>query len=211
MSRVDQLIAEHCPDGVPFEPVAEVFETRTGYTPSKADPANWRAGTVPWFRMDDIRTNGRILFDSLQHVSEKAVKRGGTYPADSIVMSTLATIGEHALIKVPFLANQQLTILSVKPAYAERIDPKFAYYYCFKLGEWCRKNTKTASVPSVDMAGFKRFRFPLPPLEVQREIVEILDQFASLEAELESELDARRRQHEHYRRILLAFAEVPND
>jgi type I restriction enzyme S subunit len=48
------------------------------------------------------------------------------------------------------------------------------------------------------MTGFKKFRFPMPPLEVQREIVRILDQFTQLEAELEAELEARRRQYEHY-------------
>lgn len=55
------------------------------------------------------------------------------------------------------------------------------------------------------MAGFKRFRFPLPPLEVQHEIVRILDLFQSLEAELEAELEKRRQQYAHYRSALLSF------
>ncbi|ERH33416.1 hypothetical protein HMPREF1550_00528 [Actinomyces sp. oral taxon 877 str. F0543] len=46
-----------------------------------------------------------------------------------------------------------------------------------------------------------------PPLEVQREIVRILDQFTALEAELEAELEARRKQYEHYRDRLLSFPE----
>lgn len=46
---------------------------------------------------------------------------------------------------------------------------------------------------------------PVPPLEVQREIVRILDQFTTLEAELEAELEARRTQYGHYRNHLLSY------
>ena len=50
-------------------------------------------------------------------------------------------------------------------------------------------------------------RVPVPPLEVQREIVRILDQFTTLEAELEAELEARQAQYEYYRDRLLSFPE----
>lgn len=46
---------------------------------------------------------------------------------------------------------------------------------------------------------------PLPPLEVQKEIVRILDKFTTLEAELEAELEARKKQYEYYRNQLLSF------
>ena len=49
---------------------------------------------------------------------------------------------------------------------------------------------------------------PVPPLEVQREIVRILDQFTTLEAELEAELEARRTQYEHYRNHLLSYDSI---
>ena len=56
-----------------------------------------------------------------------------------------------------------------------------------------------------------RYRIPIPPLEIQREIVKVLDTFtkleAKLEAELEAELEARRRQYQYYRDALLSFDE----
>ena len=61
MSRLEELIAELCPDGVEYKPLSEIFQTRNGYTPSKGNKAFWENGTVPWFRMEDIRENGRIL------------------------------------------------------------------------------------------------------------------------------------------------------
>lgn len=206
MSRIDALIAELCSEGVAFIPVKDLFETRSGYTPSRSDASNWIDGTVPWFRMEDIRENGRVLAHSIQRIPESAVKGGRLFPANSIIVATSATIGEHALITVPFLSNQRFTALWLKPQFTSRFDMKFVFYYCFVLDEWCCNNVTTSSFASVDMVGFKRFRFPVPPLEVQREIARVLDTFTELEAELEAELKARRRQYEHYRDSLLRLS-----
>ena len=207
MRRIDELIAELCPEGVEFKEIQELFVTKNGYTPSTTNKAYWTDGTVPWFRMEDIRENGRILSESMQQITEEAVKGGRLFPANSIIVATSATIGEHALIRVPHLANQRFTSLALKPGFAKQFDMKFAFYYCFVLNDWCRNNTTTSSFASVDMNGFKRFRFPIPPLEVQREIVKVLDTFTQLEAELEAELEARRRQYQYYRDALLSFDE----
>jgi type I restriction enzyme S subunit len=51
------------------------------------------------------------------------------------------------------------------------------------------------------------WKIPIPPLEVQREIVRILDQFTKLEAELEAELEVRRRQYDHVRQELLTLSQ----
>ena len=198
MSRIDDLIAEHCPDGVRYIEAAQLFHLRNGYTPSKSNASFWSDGTIPWFRMEDIRANGGVLDRALQQIPEAAVKGGKLFPANSLLVATSATIGEHALVTVPHLSNQRFTSLSIKSEYADQVDMKFMYYYGFVLDEWCRNNTTTSSFASVDMTGFKKFRFPMPPLEVQREIVRVLDQFTQLEAELEAELEARRRQYEHY-------------
>ena len=198
MSRIDELIAEHCPDGVRYVEAAQLFHLRNGYTPSKSNASFWSEGTIPWFRMEDIRANGGVLDRALQQIPEAAVKGGKLFPANSLLVATSATIGEHALVTVPHLSNQRFTSLSIKSEYADQVDMKFMYYYGFVLDEWCRNNTTTSSFASVDMTGFKKFRFPVPPLEVQREIVRVLDTFTALEAELEAELEARRRQYEHY-------------
>lgn len=207
MSRIEELIQQLCPDGVKYVELQQVFDTRNGYTPPKSDTSLWVDGKIPWFRMEDIRENGAVLHDSIQHISDAAVKGGRLFPANSIIMATSATIGEHALITVPHLSNQRFTSLALKPEYADAFDMKFVFYYCFLLDAWCRANTTTSSFASVDMAGFKKFRFPLVPLEVQLEIVRILDSFTDLhtklEAELKAELAARGSQYAHYRQVIL--------
>ena len=194
MSKLDKMITKLCPDGVEYKTISELFNTRNGYTPSKAKKEYWINGTIPWFRMEDIRENGRILSKATQYVSESAVK-GSPFPANSIIVATSATIGEHALIKVPSLANQRFTYLMLKDEYKAYIDIMFIYYYCFKLDEYCKACLNHGNFASVDMRKFAKFKFPVPPLEVQREIVRVLDSFTLLTAELTAELTARKKQY----------------
>lgn len=206
MSRLDDLIREYCPDGVEYKTLSEIFDTRNGYTPSKSNKENWTNGEIPWFVMEDIRKSGNILSNSIHHVSKQGVK-GNLFPENSIIVATSATIGEHALITVPSLANQRFTYLMLKEEFKEQFDIKFLYYYCYKLDEWCLNHLNQGSFASVDMKQFVKFTFPLPALPVQREIVRILDEFTLLSAELSAELAARKKQYEYYRDELLTFGD----
>lgn len=208
MSHIEGLISHHCPDGVEFIALQELFNTRNGYTPSRKNPAYWENGTIPWFRLADIRGGDRILTEAIENVSPSAVKKSGLFPAGTIIISTLATIGEHALMEVPGLCNQQLTALTLREKYADLFNIKFLFYYTFLLADWCKKNTMNSSFASVDMKQFKRFKFPVPPLEVQDEIVRVLDSFTNLEANLQTELEARRQQYEYYRASLFDSAKL---
>jgi len=197
---------------VSFRELQEVFDIKNGYTPSKKNYDYWNNGTIPWFRMEDIRKNGRVLNDSIQHVTPEAVKGGRLFPANSLIIATTATIGEHALITADSLANQQFTFLTQKVNRAVELDMKFMFYYGYILGEWCKKNINAASFASVDMKKFRKFRIPIPPLKIQQEIVSILDKFDALVNDLSigipAEIAARRKQYEYYRDKLLTFKEA---
>ena len=193
---------------VEWKPLGEVFETRNGYTPLKANKEFWEKGTIPWFRMEDIRMNGGVLKDAIQHITPKAIKGKGLFEAGTIIMATTATIGEHALLIADSLANQRFTNFKVRKSLENKLLPKFVYYYFFSIDEWCKQNVNVSSFPSVDMERLKKQSFPLPPLSVQQRIVEILDKFTELETELETELDCRKRQYEYYRNKLLSYEEM---
>ena len=193
---------------VEWKTLNEIFHLKNGYTPSKGVKEYWENGSIPWFRMEDIRENGRVLNTELQKVSESAVKGGKLFPANSIIIATSATIGEHALITIPFLANQRFTVLSLKPEYIDKFNIYFLYHYCFTLDDWCQKNTTMSSFASVDMNGFRKFPIPIPPLSVQTEIVKILDALTALTSELTSELILRQKHYEYYREKLLSEEEL---
>ena len=208
MGYIDNLLRRR---KVEWKTLGEVFDIRNGYTPSKKNKDYWTDGTIPWFRMEDLRLNGGILDDALQHITPQAIRGKGLFKANSIIMATTATIGEHALLIADSLANQQFTNFSIRKSLSDTLLPKFVYYYFFVLDEWCKQNVKIGNFPSVEIDRLKKQPFPLPPLDVQVEIARILDRFTALEAELEAELEARQKQYEYYRDLLLTFDKTRTD
>ena len=168
-----------------------LFDFGNGYTPSKAIANYWVNGTIPWFRMEDIRLNGRILSDSIQHITPEAVKGGGLFPANSIILSTTATIGEHALITVDSLANQRFTFLMRKVKRENDIDLMFFFHYCFLLGEWCRANINDGGLMAVNMKDLKSCMLPLPPLPEQRRIASALSSIDNLISALDKLIEKK--------------------
>ena len=160
-----------------------IFEIRNGYTPSKSNPEYWEGGTIPWFRMEDIRTNGHVLSDSIQHITPLGVKGSGLFPAYSIIVATTATIGEHALIIVDSLANQRFTFLTKRKSFEDKLDMLYFHYYMFIIDEWCKKNTNAGGLLSVNMDSFKKLTIPYPSsLSEQRKIAEC---FVSLDKQID--------------------------
>ena len=189
-------------------PLCELFHIKNGYTPSKRVKSYWQNGTVPWFRMEDIREHGHILDDAIQKVHPDGVK-GELFPANSIMMATTATIGVHALVQVDYLANQRFTNFALKPEYAGAVDMKYVYYYFYLIDDWAKRNVNASSFASVKMEELKAYRIPVPPLAVQRQVVGILDKLETLcrdvTAGLPREIALRERQYEYYRERLLTF------
>ena len=194
---------------VEWKELGEVFNLRNGYTPSTKNPEYWNGGIIPWFRMEDIRQNGNILKDSLLHITDKGLKKSGLFPANSIIVATSATIGEHALLQVEALSNQRFTNLYPKTYWIDKICMKFAHYYMFIIDEWCKTHTNNGGFSSVDMKGFSKILIPIPPLSEQNRIVGILDTFTESIENLKNQITERKKQFEHYRDQLLDIEGKP--
>lgn len=177
-----------------------VCELRNGYTPSKANPDFWENGVIPWYRMEDIRESGRKLNAAKQYITEEAVKGGGLFEAGSFILATTATIGEHALLIVDSLANQQFTNLKIRKSLNEALCQDYFFYYLFVIDEYCKTTTRTATFPAVNMEDLKNFHVVFPPYSEQREIVTYIERetakvdHALQQAELQIELLQELRQ-----------------
>lgn len=152
-----------------------VCELRNGYTPSKANPDFWSEGTIPWYRMEDIRESGRRLNEAKQYITESAIKGGGLFEAGSFIMATTATIGEHAVLIVDSLANQRFTNLKIRKSLSHSDFNAFFFQYLFVVDDYCKTTTKTATFPAVNMEDLKNFIVCIPPLDEQKIILTYLD------------------------------------
>lgn len=103
--------------------------------------------------------------------------------------------------------DDHLFALRVKQEFKEIIDTAFLNYYFHSIESRKAVNKTVRGVTRfyISYPSFMKIEIPVPPLPVQHEIVRILDNFTSLEAELEAELEARKKQYEYYRDQLLSF------
>lgn len=163
--------------------IGDVFELRNGYTPSKIVKEFWEGGTIPWFRMEDIRMNGGFLKDALQHITPLAVKGAGLFEKKSIILATTATIGVHAMLIADSLANQQFTNFKVRKSLSDEYIDEFIYYSFFKIDEWSKNNTNSGGLLSVNMPLLVKQGFLTPCKKEQQAIASY---FRILDANLQA-------------------------
>ena len=204
MSRLAELIEELCPDGVEYKPIGSFAQCVAGATPNSKDPSLWD-GDIPWMSSGEV--NKRIIYSTDRCLTQRGFDSCSTkmVPAGAVVVALAGqgkTRGTVARTRIELCTNQSLCAIISDVS----VDSDFLFHYLVSQ----YNNLRTVSSGDGTRGGLnlkmiREYRVPVPPLEVQREIVGILDQFTALEAELEAELEARRTQYEHYRNHLLSY------
>lgn len=213
MSRLSDLTRELCPNGVPHQPLASVGQLFRGRRFVKSDIVE--LGT-PCIHYGEIYTKFGIWADTTFSylVSEQASRLRSARPGDVIIATAGETI-EDIGTAVAWLGDRDVVIHDACYAFRSEIDPKFVSYY-LRTSDFraqVRPLVSSSKISSVSIKNLGKVRIPVPPKEVQREIVFILDTLSELEgelrAELEAELKARGQQYKYYRDRLLTFEEAP--
>ena len=187
-----------------------------GKTPSMAEKKYWDNGTIPWVSSKDVKQP--ILSDTTDHITNVAVDEASmtVYPAGSVAIVTRSGILRHAfpVTYIPFetTVNQDIKILVTK----EGISSRYVSHALQAYGEDIRRKTKKqgGTVDSLDFQKVLDYQIPVPSLEIQNRIVNVLDNFekicSDLNIGLPAEIEARQKQYEYYRDKLLTFAETGN-
>jgi len=208
VSRVDELIRELCPDGVPYRSIGEIAECYSGATPASGVVAYWEGGTIPWMSSGEV--NKGTVYNTDKKTTQTGYDSCSTrmVPPDAVVIALAGqgkTRGTVARTRIALCTNQSLcSIIS-----NESINSDFLYYYLRTQYQQLRSvSSGDGTRGGLNRQMIRDYRVPVPPLAVQQEIVRVLDLFTTLEAELEAELEARRRQYAHYRDSLFTFRDV---
>lgn len=184
MSKINQLIQNHCPAGVEYKKLEDVLTIKNG-----RDYKQFGDGDVPVYGSGGIMTYINTA----------------VYDKPSVLIPRKGSLDKLYYVDTPFWNVDTIFYTDIDTSL---VEPKYIYYYL--EGQHLERLNKAGGVPSLTQAVLNKVQLPVPPLEVQREIVRILDNFTSLKAELQTklqaELQARKKQYEYYRDKLLSFA-----
>ena len=189
---IDRLVAELCPDGVEYRPLGELlaYEQPTKYLVSSKDYDD----SYP----TPVLTAGKTFILGYTNETE------GIYPASEeepvIIFDDFTTAFKW--VEFPFKAKSSaMKMLTLKSG----TNSLFKYiYYAMQCIVYNSSDHARQWISK-----YSNIEVPVPPLEIQEAIVEILDKFTNLEAELEAELEARTLQYEHYRDSLFEALDCP--
>lgn len=207
MSRLEELIQKQ--RQFPIVDLHTVVKRKcSGATPAKGNREYYDGGNIPWLRTQDVRFNEIVEVES--YITEKAVNETAVkwIPENCVIVAISgASAGRCAINKIRTTTNQHCLNLEIDSSKA-----LYKYiYYCIANQYQELLSRKQGARGDLNSSLILSLKIPLPPLEVQREIVRILDHFTELTTELTTELAtelaARKKQYEYYRDHLLTFGD----
>ena len=211
MSRIDELIAEHCPDGVEFRGLGDVGEFIRGNGLQKSDLTDSGVGAIHYGQIHTIY--GVWTSETKSFVTEEMAHRLRKARPGDLVIATTSEDDAAVAKAVAWVGENEIAVSGDAYIYRHSLDPKYVAYF-FQTEQFQSQKTRHITgtkVRRISGENLAKIRIPVPPIELQREIVKVLDTFTKLEADLEealeAELEARRRQYQYYRDALLTFGE----
>ena len=180
----------------------------SGATPNKSVSEYYEGGTIPWIRTQDVAFSDIVSVDSF--ITEKAVKETAAkwIPENCVIVAISgATAGRCAINKIRAATNQHCLNMEIDAGVALY---RYVYYcVCNSYDELISK--KQGARGDLNASLILNTIIPLPTIDRQKEIVDVLERFDQLCNDLSdglpAEIEARQKQYEHYRDQLLTFKE----
>lgn len=199
MSKLEELIQKLCPNGVEQESIKNICKKIcSGGTP-KSSVREYYGGNIPWLRTQEV--NFRDIFDTDIKITELGYNKSSAklIPVNCVIVAMYgATAGKVAINKIELTTNQACCNLEIDDTKALY---RYVYHFLCSRYEYI-KSLGQGSQNNINANIVKELKIPIPPLEIQREIVGILDKFtdltADLTAELTAELISRKKQYQYY-------------
>ena len=202
------LVKEICPEGVKYSTLKSVSLKTANIKWERSEGAEYR-----YIDLSSVPTGGSSIGDTEIINSENAPSRARQIvQTNDILFGTTRPLLDRVVI-VPEEYNQQIcsTGYAVIRPDVNVVIPSYIYHILREknFSAYVEKNQSGAAYPAISFKSVMEYMIPLPPLEIQQRIVDILDRFDSLTTSLSeglpAELAARRSQYEYYRDQLLTF------
>ncbi len=211
MSKLDELIVELCPDGVEYKTLEELGTFFSGLKGKKKE--DFSKGNKKFISYKNVFDNPEVNLKLKDYVNVKSnetqniIKKG-----DVLFTGSSETLDEVAFSSVVTVIPQEDIYLNsfcfgFRPFSNTFFNPHFLKHL-FRSESIRKQLIKTGQGVTrynVSKTRMKKVKIPIPPLEIQTEIARTLDSFTELTASLEKEREARLKQYEYYRDLLLTF------
>jgi len=205
MSKLQELIQRLCPDGVEYKPLGEVGTFTRGNGLQKKDFTDRGVGCIHYGQI--YTYYGTFAYETKSFVSSELSKKLlKVNPGDLVIACTSENV-EDVGKAVAWLGKSEIVTGGHSVVFRHTLNPKYVAYFFQTQMFFSQKKRFAygAKVIDIRINDLARIVIPVPPVEVQEEIVKILDRFADYAAELQAELQARKQQYEYYRNLLLTF------
>lgn len=193
MSKLDELITEYCPNGVEYRPLGEVVKFLNGR--AYKQPELLDKGKYKVLRVGNFHTNDKWYYSDLELDDDKYCEKG------DLLYTWAATLGPQIWDGEKVIYHYHIWKLQFDESV---LNKRFLYHFLQMDIDNISKSLTNSTMPHVSMANMNKRTVSIPPMEVQKEIVRILDIFTELTAELTAELTVRKKQYEYYRDTLLS-------
>ena len=205
MSKLDELIRELCPDGVEYKKLGEIATISRGGNFQKKD---FLTEGVPCIHYGQIYTKYGLFTDkTFTFISEERAKKQKMAQPNDIVMAVTSENIEDVCKCLAWLGDEPAAISGHSAIIHHKQNAKYLVYYFHSQMFFAQKRKLAHGTKVIEVTpdALVDIALPVPPVEIQREIVRILDNFTNLTAELTAELTARKNQYEFYRDKLLTY------
>ncbi len=216
MSKLDEMIKELCPSGVEYKKVSKFAKCIAGATPSKLKREFWENGTIPWMSSGEV--NKGEIFETDNKITQAGYDGSSTklIPPNTVVMALAGqgkTRGMVAITRIELCTNQSLCAFVL----GKDVIPEYLLHFFKSRYKDLRSKSngdKDGSRGGLNLKILNEYIVPIPPVEVQAFIVEMLDNLESKFLELNKLLDDeymdRKKQYDYYSDKLLS-SELPRD
>ncbi|QJC22384.1 restriction endonuclease subunit S [Arcanobacterium buesumense] len=203
--NINELLARLSPTDIPLRVLGEVAEFSRGNGPQKKD---LQTTGNPCIHYGQIYTHYRhSTKKTISYVSQSVYEKSKKAQTGDVIIADTSENNEDLGKAVAWLGSTPIAVSNHTLIAKTNLVPEYLAYFLASssFDHQKRRFITGTKVRTISAKSLSKIIIPVPPLDIQREIVKILDMFTNLEAELEAELEARKKQYQFYRDSLLTF------
>lgn len=210
MSKLKELIAELCPNGVEYKTFGECATIVRGASPRPIKNFITTESTgINWIKIGDVKQGDKYITSTAEKITKDGARKSRFVKQGDFILSNSMSFGRPYILKIDGCIHDGWLAIS---DFSNKYLSDFLYHLLNSNScqyEMRKRASFGGAVQNLNADIVRELVLPVPPLPVQEEIVRILDSFTSLTAELQTklqaELQARQKQYEYYRDQLLTF------